>query len=400
MELNLMCKRWTKAWCWRRGSGTRVAAWAALVILPVSAPCRADPPSAPATDLPRARAVQQSVQQRFWDEHRRRYRSKAGRDDPAEMWGAGIAFSALDGAARYDAATYRPLLLTYFQSLDRYWDRNEKVPGYEPVPTDGNGDDKYYDDNAWMAITFVEGYAMTGNARLLTQARRTTDFVLSGWDDQLGGGIWWHEKHKGGGKNTCANAPGAVGCLAVARFLPPADADHYRNAARKIVDWTRAHLENPDGRFADNVKVETGKVARFTLTYNTALMIRAGLMLWRQTGTAADRAEAEREARAADGFVSRKTGGYGDSVKWSHLQVEADLAVARETADPALAAHVRRRARAAVDADYAAWKANPSDQLIDVASLARELWLLADADTTVGQAFWRRLDGPVARSGN
>ena len=219
--------------------------------------------------------------------------------------------------------------------------------------------------------------------------------MLSGWDDQLGGGIWWHERHLDGSKNTCANAPAAVACLALARRLnTPAEAAKYRTMARRIVDWTRAELENPDGRFADNVVVSSGKVARFTLTYNTALMIRAGLMLASQTGSSADLAEAERESKAADGFVDQATGKYRDRTKWSHLQVEADLAVARQTTDKALAEHVLNRARAAVDADYAAWKADPSGELIDVAALARELWLLTDAETQSGQAFWRRSDGP------
>ena len=378
----------------------RMSVWAAgLAVLAMASPARADPPSSPSTDLPRARMVQASVQQRFWDDRRQRYRSKVGKDDPAEMWAAGVAMSALDGAARYDPVTYRPLLLTYFDALGKYWDRDLPGGGYEPVPTRGSGDDKYYDDNEWMVMTFIEGAAVTGDNRMVDQARLTTDFVLTGWDDQAGGGIWWHEKHKGGGKNTCANGPGAVACLSLARALPQSTAGKYRVAARKIVEWTRAHLQNDDGRYADSINVETGKVARFSLTYNTALMIRAQLMLWRQTGAVTDRAEAEREARAADAFVNRRTGGYGDSVKWSHLQVEADLAVARMTSDAALATHVRRRARSAVDADFAAWKAKPSDSLIDVAALARELWLLVDADTTAGQAFWRKLDGPVMRPG-
>jgi uncharacterized protein YyaL (SSP411 family) len=353
-------------------------------------------PSA-AADLARATEVQRSIQQRFWDGRRQRYLDKAGRDGPAMMWTAGIAFSALDVASRYDPVTYRPVLTTYFQSLDKYWDRNQPLGGYEPTPTNGNGHDKYYDDNAWMAITFAEGYDVTGDKAMLERARQTTDFVLSGWDDQLGGGIWWHEAHKDGSKNTCVNAPAAVACLALARRLPaPADAAKYRATARRIVDWTRSHLQNPDGRYADNINVATGKVAHFALTYNTALMIRAELMLARQTGSAADEAEAEREARAADAYADRRTGAYHEQVKWSHLLVEADLAVARQTADRALADHVRRRARASVDADYAAWQATPSAELIDVASLARELWLLADAGTERGQAFWRRSDGPAA----
>ncbi len=365
----------------------------AALTLSVPAVVGAGPtPSPAAADLARAREVQQSVQQRFWDGRRQLYTDKAGHDGPAEMWAAGIAFSALDVAARRDPGPYRPVLSAYFASLDRYWDRKQKLGGYEPTPTDGNGDDKYYDDNEWMAITFAEAYAVAGDPRLLGRARQTTDFVLSGWDDQLGGGIWWHEKHKGGGKNTCANGPGAVACLRLAQCLRPADAANYRTAARHIVDWTRAHLQNKDGLFGDNVVVATGQVNRGSLTYNTALMIRAGLMLWKQTGTVADRAEAERESRAGDAYVDRTTGGYRDPVKWSHLMVEADLAVARETADLALADHVRRRARAAVDAHYAAWQAHPSEELIDVSALARELWLLADADVPAGQAFWKRMD--------
>ena len=347
-----------------------------------------------ATDGQRAAEVMRSVQQRFWVDRTHGYASGADYKMPAEMWAAGIAFSALDAAARADPDTYRPLLGSCFASLDRYWDRRQPLGGYEPYPTDGNGDDKYYDDNAWMAITFAEAYAMTANPAVLARARQTTDFVLSGWDDQLGGGIWWHEKHKGGCKNTCVNAPAAVACGRMAQMLPAADAKRYGARAAAIVAWTRQHLQNGDGLYADNVNVATGKVARFSLTYNTALMIRANLMLWRQTGTADYRAEAEREERAADAYVDRTSGAYqnGRDLKWGHLLVEADLATARATADAELARHLRQRARAAVDANYAAWQAKPSDHLIDVASLARELYLLAEDGTPAGRAFWARMD--------
>ena len=349
--------------------------------------------AAAAADAQRADEVMRSVQQRFWNAAAGRYVSQAGKRGAAEMWAAGIAFSALDGAARQQPAVYQPILNAYFKSLDGYWDRDQKLGGYEPVPTGGNGDDKYYDDNAWMAITFAEAYAMSASPAVLTRARQTTDFVLSGWDDALGGGIWWHEKHKGDSKNTCVNAPGAVACLRMAQCLPAAaDAARYRSAAVHIVAWTREHLQNKDGLYGDNVVVSTGKVARFSLTYNTALMIRANLMLARQTNTPAYQAEAEREARAADTYVGRNTGGYRDAIKWSHLQVEADLAVARSTSDAALATHLRQRARGAVEANYTAWQTNPSDHLIDVAPLARELYLMAEDASPAGRAFWAKMD--------
>ena len=365
----------------------RIAIAALIVALFTAAAAHAAP-----TDAQRAAEVMRSVQQRFWSADGRLYRSDAKQRGPAEMWAAGIAFSALDAAVRYDPATYRPVLSDYFRSLDKYWDHDQPLGGYEPFPTAGNGDDKYYDDNEWMAITFVEAYALTGNAAVLARAKQTVDFVLSGWDDQLGGGIWWHEKHKGGGKNTCANGPGAVACLRLAQCLPQAEAKAYRAKAVDIVRWTRAHLQNADGLYGDAINVATGKVNRGSLTYNTALMIRAQVMLARQSNDAAYLAEAEREARAADAYVSGKTGGYRDPVKWSHLQVEADLAVARATTDTGLAAHLRQRARKAVDTDYAAWQAKPSDKLIDVAPVARELYLMADDATPAGRAFWAKLD--------
>ena len=357
--------------------------------------------AAAASELDRAAEVQQSIQKRFWDSRRLMYVTRAGHKDPAEMWAAGVTFSALDAASRHFPSLYRQVLSDYFHSLDRYWDRKQPQGGYEPLPTDGDQHDKYYDDNAWMAITFAEAYEMTGNTAVLARARQTTDFVLSGWDDALGGGIWWHERHNGDGKNTCVNAPGAVACLMLARCLPDAAAAaHYRKTAADIVAWTRLHLQNPDGRYADNIKVSTGRVERFSLTYNTALMIRANLMLARQSSDAAARAayqaEAEREAHAADAYVDAKTGAYHEIVKFSHLLVEADLAVARSTADAALAAHLRKIAHATVDVDYTAWKAKPSEHLIDVASVARELWLVVESDSTAGQEFWRKMDGPAA----
>ena len=66
--------------------------------------------------------------------------------------------------------------------------RKSKIPGYEPAPTRGNGNDKYYDDNAWLVITFLEAYETTRDPRYLTRADETLKFVLSGWDEKGGGG--------------------------------------------------------------------------------------------------------------------------------------------------------------------------------------------------------------------
>jgi len=61
---------------------------------------------------------------------------------------------------------------------------------------------------------------------------------------------------------------------------------------------------------------------------------------------------------------------------------------------PALA-----RARRNADHLYARWKEAPPQEMIEQASIARTLWLLADHETPVGRAFWLKLDaaGPLGR---
>ncbi|HEY3322540.1 MAG TPA: glycoside hydrolase family 76 protein [Planctomycetota bacterium] len=302
---------------------------------------------------------------------------------PTSCGPAASYFSALVAASRHDAA-FRPALEKFFAGLNKYWDAKAKIPGYEPAPTRG-GNDKYYDDNEWLVLALLEAYELTREPQYLTRAEETLKFVLSGWDDELGGGIWWHERHKDGTKNACSNAPAAAACLRMARIKNTAD---YVGWATKIVEWTRRNLQDKDGLFDDRKVVATGELKRGKLTYNTALMIRALLGLWRQTGKAEYLDEAKRIGKASDWFLGRGTGAYRDHVKWSHLQVEADLELYRATKET----YLLERARKNGEYHYKAWKAGPPQDLMTNASIARLLWLLADHETPAGQAFWAQAD--------
>ncbi len=332
--------------------------------------------------------VTQYIQQNLYDSENGLYYQSAGNHHAELMWGDGIMFPALLGAARYHPDIYLPIAAKFFKSLDRYWDTKAPIPGYEPAPTRGNGHDKYYDDNQWMVITFVEAFEMTHEQQYLQRAEETLKFSLSGWDDQLGGGIWWHEGHKGGSKNTCSNAPAAFACLRVAEFQPPAEAKATVEMAIKIVDWTDSHLQARDGLFMDNEVVATEKKNGGKLTYNTALMIRSYLGLYRWTGEQKYLQLAKRSAKASDFFLDSRTGTYRDDIKWSHLMVEADLDMYRCTHEPYLLA----RAKGNADHAYQVWKQKPPEELIENASIARLLWLMADSESTVGQQFWAKAD--------
>jgi uncharacterized protein YyaL (SSP411 family) len=341
----------------------------------------------PNTYARRAHEVTEHIQKNFYDSKSGVYFKSMTIRKPDYVWLQSVMFSNLVAAARSEPAAYGPVLEKYFTALDAYWDRKVKIPGYEAAPTRGNGNDKYYDDNAWLVITFLEAYQTNHDPRYLARAEETLNFVLSGWDEENGGGIWWHQGHKDGTKNVCANGPAAVGCLRLAKFRE-AEAPALVDKARKIVAWTVGALQAEDGLFDDRKVVATGEIKRGKLTYNSALMLRAMLGLYRATGEKTYLEQAQPIGKAADWFLDRKTGVYRDAVRYAHFMVEADLELYRATKEE----YPRRRAQQNVDAFYERWKTKPPDDMISNAAIARVLWLMAETETDAGRAFWQRAD--------
>jgi rhamnogalacturonyl hydrolase YesR len=335
-----------------------------------------------------ARDVMDDLQKNFYDAGTGLYMRSDTERSPDYMWANGVVFSALVGAARHDPKTYRPIMDKFYVAMDGYWDAKAAIPGYEAVLGARHGVDRYYDDNAWMVITYLEAYDLTSDARYRNRASQTLHFVRSGWDEQLGGGIWWHERHKDGTKNTCSNAPAAVGCLRLAQVAAHDDVPELVDAADKIVTWTTAHLQDTDGLFHDRQVVATGEIKHGKLSYNAGLMVRAYLALYRRTGEARYLDQAKRVARAADGLIVPHSGMYRDGVKFAQFMVEADLELYRQTKEN----YLIERARKNADGYYDRWKRQAPDDLISNAATARVLWLMADTETEAGRAFWEKAD--------
>ena len=340
-----------------------------------------------------AEATMGFIQRALWDPKARRYRPvippKPGALPYDFMWGNGVAFSALVGGARLNPRTYRPLMEAFFDGMEAYWDKDAPIPGYDAYFASPTGDDKYYDDNAWMALTFAEAYALTGQRRYLERAITVMRYVLSGWDERLGGGIYWRQDKKS--KNTCANGPAATAALALAALGLAATGrqDFYVDWARRIVDWTTRTLQAPAGLFWDSIKLD-GSIDKMQWTYNTALMLRANLSLYRFTGDRASLEAAKRMAQACEReFVNPQTGAFRDDAMFSHLLVEAFLDLYRTSGEEYLLARARANADFAWkhtrDSDggfWTKWRIEPNRKeqrktLIANASTARLFWLLA-----------------------
>lgn len=164
--------------------------------------------------------------------------------------------------------------------LEKYLDTSRQPQGYQSYPTFAGHSDRFYDDNVWLALDFCNLYGSTKNIKYLDKALEIYDFIYSGWDDNLGGGIYWCEQKKTS-KNTCSNAPSAV--LSAKLYQLTKD-EKFLSRAIETYQWTKTNLLDPsDFVYWDNVALN-GNIDKRKYTYNSGQMIEAGVLLYRITG--------------------------------------------------------------------------------------------------------------------
>ena len=177
---------------------------------------------------------------------------------------------------------YRDVLLRVF---DRYKVENATIQapnGTYPGQTyynsgAGHAGDFYYDDNVWVCLQLLEGYKNLGEPALLEAAEKNLAFLWTGWDDALGGGIYWHKTWKS--KNTCSNAPVAAAFLLAYQITGK---KLYLTRGKAIYDWMNETLLDGD-LYNDNIRLD-GTVGTWKSAYNQATMIYAGCLLYEITG--------------------------------------------------------------------------------------------------------------------
>ena len=263
------------------------------------------------------------------------YRERAGATGPAFAWAHGVLFSAFVAAAHLDKARYLPRLHRHFAALQTYWHPAGPVGGYNASRvTPGQSPDRYYDDNAWFVLAFLDAHALTGERKFDRAARAALAFVLAGYDTRTGGGLYWHEQEKRS-KNTASTAPGLVGTLAVAA-REPGRPEPWSVQARRLYAWLRAALRDPaDGLYWDNIHVANGQIERAKWSYNSALVLRAELDLYQLWGAPVyrDRAVALADACIAHWF-DPAAGLLKDDASFAHLLAEALLQTSAVTGLP------------------------------------------------------------------
>ncbi len=167
--------------------------------------------------------------------------------------------------------------------------------------------DFYYDDNAWICIQLLEAYKLLQDESYLEAAKANLDFLWTGWDDELGGGIYWDKTYKG--KNTCANGPVAIAFLTAYQITKE---QQYLDRGKAIYDWANAKLL--DGNlYIDNISLD-GNSNNWKAAYNQGTMIYVGSQLFEITGEEQYYTRTKNVVNATVNLMF-KTTGRGDSMR-------------------------------------------------------------------------------------
>ena len=222
----------------------------------------------------------------------------------AYLWPTSGVFSGVNALLKTTSKKqYRQLLETnVLPGLQQYYDSVRKPACYQSYIVSAGKSDRFYDDNVWLALDFCESYMLTKKPEYLKKSIETWQFVLSGWDEQLDGGIYWCEQKKHS-KNTCSNAPASV--LAFKLFEATNDSAYF-NWGIRIYNWTKANLQDStDYLYFDNKNL-SGKIGRAKYTYNSGQMLQAAAMIYKLTGEKAYLEDAQHIARSAMNYFTEE----------------------------------------------------------------------------------------------
>ncbi|SDS34452.1 glycoside hydrolase family 76 protein [Microlunatus soli] len=182
---------------------------------------------------------------------------------------------------------YASAVSSRFDALEAYWNSETTPTGYDSYlrPPLGQGGDKFYDDNEWIALSFLLRHNMSphGDSVALRRAAEIFDLIVFGWDDDSShpcpGGVFWTQASWSNDRNTVSNAPGAEVGL---RLYLETGQQSYLDWSLKMYEWTRSYMLAPNGLYWDHVNL-AGVIEKTQWSYNQGVMIGAGALLYRAT---------------------------------------------------------------------------------------------------------------------
>ncbi|MFT3902399.1 MAG: glycoside hydrolase family 76 protein [Niabella sp.] len=143
----------------------------------------------------------------------------------------------------------------------------------------------FNDDILWAGLAFARGYQITDNPVFLEKAEYAFNLMYDrGWDEELGGGIWWRQlpiNEDERSKSALSNSPAVIlGCY-LYEFTEKAD---YLTKSEKISTWLMNTLyRSVDGGVYENIKA-TGKLSDWGNVYTNGAFVEAMTHMHKLTG--------------------------------------------------------------------------------------------------------------------
>ncbi|HEY9724251.1 MAG TPA: glycoside hydrolase family 76 protein [Oscillatoriaceae cyanobacterium] len=209
---------------------------------------------------------------------------------PTAVWSQGQAIGgALDLANL--TGDYTPVNQT-MSALQYYGNGGAYCPGI-------NGGARYYDDNAWVGLDFMQAYSQTGNKDYLQKAEAMFPYMQTGLHPD--GGLHWVEQSDSMSRNTCSNGPAIEYAL---RLYQATHDQKYLKFAQNCYDFMQKNLRAPDGMYYDSLN-DKGGLSKDFWTYNQGTPIGADVMFYRVTGDKKYLQDAQKTANAALAYYSQ-----------------------------------------------------------------------------------------------
>lgn len=214
----------------------------------------------------------------------------------AYLWPYSGTFSAVN--AIYETSNnlrFKELLdKRVLPGLEEYYDVLRTPYGYASYINGAPESDRFYDDNVWLGIDFTDLYMMARESHYLEKAKIIWNFVISGTDEKLDGGIYWCEQKKES-KNTCSNAPGSV--FAFKLFMATQDSTYFK-AGQELYEWTKKNLQDTsDYLYYDNIRLD-GRIGKAKFAYNSGQMMQSAALQYKLTKDTKYLTEAQNIAKA------------------------------------------------------------------------------------------------------
>lgn len=256
----------------------------------------------------KAKAVYDMIQAKYRNGnlYKENYPSQ-GNDEVSYLW---PYVGMLTGAnLLYELGYGKSILEKEFGGVENYFVKRSELPAYQGEPTSKGLKDIFYDDNCIVAMEFIDAYKLTSEQKYLDKAIILTDFIMSGEDGRMGGGLYWFEA----ASKNCQTGPNCMKAANTTAYAAFVASDLYKLTkdskhlafAKKVYDWNYKTLrDKSDNLYWNDINIGTGQINPTKWTYNAAMMIMSGVNLYEITK---DRAYLEQAIITARNSFSRFT---------------------------------------------------------------------------------------------